>query len=177
MNLAWEAAAAFAVGLFLVILVLQPLVSGVPAGQAPADDFAEPEDTPKAVALAALREIEFDRATGKLSDVDYEFLKARYTNIALAALRADDADALATGPGVVDLEALVAGRRRQLANARRHAAPGAPSCATCGPRPEADAHFCSSCGVALAATPCRGCGAAAVPGAFYCEMCGVTLAA
>lgn len=177
MNLAWEAAAAFAVGLFLVILVLQPLVSREPAGHVPADDLAEPEDTPKAVALAALREIEFDRATGKLSDVDYEFLKARYTNIALAALRADDADAPAVGAGVIDLEALVASRRRQLADARRHATPGAPSCATCGPRPEPDARFCSSCGVALAEARCHGCGAAAVPGAFYCEMCGVTLAA
>ena len=41
--------------------------------------------------MAALREIEFDRATGKLSDADYDFLKARYTARALDALRQDDA--------------------------------------------------------------------------------------
>jgi hypothetical protein len=31
------------------------------------------------MALAALKEIEFDRETGKLSDADYELLKTRYT--------------------------------------------------------------------------------------------------
>ena len=38
-------------------------------------------------AVAALREIEFDRATGKLSDADYADLKARYTKEAVAAMR------------------------------------------------------------------------------------------
>ena len=37
--------------------------------------------------MAALREIEFDRATGKLSDADYAELKARYTEQAIAAMR------------------------------------------------------------------------------------------
>ena len=36
--------------------------------------------------MAALREIEFDRETGKLSDDDYASLKAKYTGEALAAL-------------------------------------------------------------------------------------------
>ena len=39
-------------------------------------------------AIVALREIEFDRETGKLSDSDYAELKARYTARALAAMRA-----------------------------------------------------------------------------------------
>ena len=39
-------------------------------------------------AIVALREIEFDRATGKLSDADYAELKARYTERALDAMRA-----------------------------------------------------------------------------------------
>src|SRR5690242_16808223 len=38
-------------------------------------------------AVVALREIEFDRATGKLSDVDYAELKARYTREAVQAMR------------------------------------------------------------------------------------------
>ena len=42
-------------------------------------------------AVAALREIEFDRETGKLSDSDYAELKVRYTREALAELRASDA--------------------------------------------------------------------------------------
>ena len=41
-------------------------------------------------AIDALREIEFDRATGKLSDDDYAALKAEYTRTALVELRARD---------------------------------------------------------------------------------------
>ena len=39
-------------------------------------------------AVDALRELEFDRQTGKISDADYEPLKARYTEQALAVMRA-----------------------------------------------------------------------------------------
>ena len=42
-------------------------------------------------AVGALRELEFDRETGKISDADYEPLKARYTEQALAVMRAGDA--------------------------------------------------------------------------------------
>lgn len=74
-------------------------------------------------AMDALREIEFDHATGKLSESDYATLKASYTQRALADLRTDgDAD---TGSSVV--------------------------CERCGPRPETDAQFCSNCGRQLAA--------------------------
>lgn len=41
-------------------------------------------------AVDALRELEFDRQTGKISDADYEPLKARYTDQALAVMRAGD---------------------------------------------------------------------------------------
>ncbi len=43
------------------------------------------------VAVDALRELEFDRETGKISDSDYEPLKARYTEQALAVMRAGSA--------------------------------------------------------------------------------------
>jgi len=42
-------------------------------------------------AVDALRELEFDRQTGKISDADYEPLKARYTEEALVLMRAGDA--------------------------------------------------------------------------------------
>jgi len=42
-------------------------------------------------AVDALRELEFDRQTGKISDADYEPMKARYTEQALAVMRAGDA--------------------------------------------------------------------------------------
>jgi len=71
---------------------------------------------PPDYAVDALRELEFDRATGKISDADYESLKARYTQKALTAMRAGDR--------IV--------------------------CDRCGPRPEAEAIFCSNCGASLA---------------------------
>jgi len=42
-------------------------------------------------ALDALRELEFDRQTGKISDADYLALKTRYTEQALAVMRAGNA--------------------------------------------------------------------------------------
>lgn len=43
------------------------------------------------LAVDALRELEFDRETGKISDSDYGPLKARYTAQALAVMRAGNA--------------------------------------------------------------------------------------
>lgn len=45
------------------------------------------EDPSRNSAVDALREIEFDKATGKLSDSDYSELKASYTQRALAVMR------------------------------------------------------------------------------------------
>ncbi len=74
-------------------------------------------------AIDALREIEFDHATGKLSDHDYSQLKASYTDRAIASMRSE------TTPSA-ESDAVI--------------------CPACGPRPEATAVFCSNCGRALA---------------------------
>ena len=112
-------------------------------------------------AVVALREIEFDRVTGKLSDGDYEELRARYTAEAVAAMRAG-AIAGAADP----VEASVRAARERL----RH-------CAHCGPRPESDALYCSACGLFLPGA-CAGCGAPVTePAAAFCASCGRQLAA
>jgi hypothetical protein len=116
---------------------------------------------PEQEAVAALREIEFDRVTGKLSDTDYEELKSRYTQRALTALRASGADS----PEDAAEAAVLAYRSRMK------------QCASCGPRPEPDATYCSSCGRFLPGA-CNGCGAAVTePGAAFCVSCGRQLAA
>jgi ribosomal protein L40E len=116
-------------------------------------------------AIVALREIEFDRATGKLSDTDYAELKSRYTARALAAMRAHgDADAEASPEDLV--EATVLAYRARL-----------KSCARCGPRPEPDAVYCSNCGSYLD-EKCAGCGRVVEEaGASFCAGCGRQLAA
>jgi hypothetical protein len=167
-----ETLAAALVGLLALFLVLRPLIW--PA--APEDPVFEPveqEETPRGVALLALKEIEFDRETGKLSDEDYRFLKEKYTAEALEALRAEER---AKAPD--DVEALIAHRVRALRSAAASAPPGARVCVTCGPRPEPDAAFCSTCGSKLpAAATCGHCGAALGVDSRFCEGCGSRVAA
>jgi cytochrome c-type biogenesis protein CcmI len=119
---------------------------------------------PPDVAVRALREIEFDRATGKLSDADYEGLKAQYTARALAEMRAQPASTTAAA----DLAELL------IRNARA----AGSACRRCGtPPPEPDAVYCSTCGAYLPGA-CAACGASIDEiGARFCTSCGTTLAA
>ena len=169
-----EVVAAALVGLAAVCLVLQPLIAPGRAAP-PVFEPLDPEETPRGVALAALKEIEFDRETGKLSDEDYAFLKGKYTGVALEALRAEAASQ-AAGDG--DVEVMIAARVRALRSAATSAPPGAPACPACGPRPEPDAVFCSSCGRRLhAGGACAGCGAELGPDSRFCARCGTGVAA
>lgn len=180
--MALEVIAAALVGAAAVWLVLQPLIApGSP--RAPVFEPVDPEETPKGVALAALKEIEFDRETGKLSDEDYAMLKGKYTGAALEALRAESVEeaaraATAAGGGVGDVEIMIAARVRALRSAATSAPPGAPSCPACGPRPEPDAVFCSTCGQRLQeGGACAGCGAQLGASSRFCERCGAGVAA
>jgi hypothetical protein len=95
-----------------LLYVLYPLFRAQPA------TIPRPRATrivPSTTAVDALREVEFDRQTGKISAADYDSLKARYTEQALTVMRA--------GNSAV--------------------------CERCGPRPEADAQYCSKCGAGL----------------------------
>jgi hypothetical protein len=154
-------------------VVLYPLFFGEHAlGTAPA--AAPRESVPEGeTAVQALREIEFDRETGKLSDADYAELKARYTQAAVDALRERGAQAAAT-------VRLAPGERlsdTQLEAAIRAFRSAAPVCPSCGPRPEPDAAFCSGCGRYLR-DACAGCGApVGESDARFCANCGQRLAA
>jgi len=125
-----------------------------------------PRQTDREAAVAALREIEFDKATGKLSDVDYADLKGRYTEQAIVAMRVETSAAAASAPNDDEIEAAVRAYRE-----------GACTCPTCGPRPEPDAVFCSNCGRYLR-DRCADCGAPVdALDARYCIRCGTRLAA
>jgi len=147
--------------------VLYPIFFGV---RRPARSVAAPVRVEGDSAVAALREIEFDRATGKLSDSDYAELKTRYTREAITAMREQRGAAtgalVAERPTDDEIEAVVRAFREQHT-----------SCPVCGPRPEPDAVFCSNCGRYLR-DRCAGCGAPVVePDARYCARCGTSLAA
>ena len=127
-------------------------------------------------AVAALREIEFDRETGKLSDGDYAELKTRYTREALAELRAADARDAAAAP-VVLAASSSADAADPVEAAIRRARENQRSCGVCGPRPEPDATYCSSCGRYLPGA-CGKCGTSVeLVGSRFCSGCGDHLAA
>lgn len=167
-------------------LVLAPLIreegAALPAPAPPEPPVGTPDP---GSAVAALREIEFDRATGKLSDDDYADLKARYTRAALDELR--EADARVAAPGATmaprasapveePVEELVAGLDPVEAAIRRARA-NQRACAVCGPCDEPDALYCSSCGRYLPGA-CAQCGAAVtLVGSRFCGGCGHQLAA
>ena len=162
-------AVALVVGTLLAVVglavVLYPLFAEETAPRvAPAaPERAEVGERERAV--EALREIEFDRETGKLSDVDYAELKAAYTQEAIAAMRAEESAAALASPAD-PAEAVVLAYRQRVRD-----------CGRCGPRPEPDAVYCSSCGGYLAGR-CGHCGSAVTePGAAFCTGCGHALAA
>lgn len=96
-------------------------------GAEPGDADALPLERQKREALAAIKEAEFDRAMGKLSDADFAQITQRYRDQALAAMAAMDA-------------ATAAGRSR--------ASPMA-FCPRCGTKLPPRANFCGGCGHAL----------------------------
>jgi len=157
--------------------VLLPILRSPPplAGDEQArvvDEGDDPEDdmSPQTVALRALKEIEFDRATGKLSDTDYEQLKAKYTAEALAAMRG--AGAGHAVPAAREFPQREMPARAPLTAQRAH-------CPEHGARPEPDAAFCSECGRRLGTAPgyCVRCGTALETDARYCNRCGARVAA
>jgi len=145
---------------FVLLPILRP--PREPASDPAVDEGDDPDDdmSAQAVALRALKEIEFDRATGKLSDTDYTDLKAKYTAEALAALRGEPRLTPGASPGIT--------KTRPTAFCPDH-----------GARPEQDAQFCSECGRRLGAAPgyCARCGTALESDARYCNSCGARVAA
>jgi hypothetical protein len=146
-----------------VAYVLMPLLRASMAGTpsaAPAAPLLPEEST----AIEALREIEFDRATGKLSDDDYATLKSQYTPRALEELRAREERTALNGEVGEVREGLTSSLPSPTSPFNAVAVSSDPAealiaavaksglvCPTDGPRPESDALFCSECGRELVA--------------------------
>jgi len=141
------------VAVVAVLLVLDPILRPRAAVPAEPGFLDEPEDDPKEhrkeLALAALKEIEFDRATGKLSDGDYQSMLTRYTKEAVEALRDTEAagvaggngHAAAGGAGAADADPI-----ERLIAETRAANPGRRFCSACGAALEGSGRFCVECG-------------------------------
>ena len=177
-DLLSSASAPFIVGIALALIALAVVLAPVFSDEVPTEIRSEHRTTPKleiddepvpGSAIEALREIEFDRATGKLSEDDYDGMKARYTVQALLELRQQDASESRGGVATA-----LADPAERLVKKYR---PGSTICHTHGLRPEPDALFCSECGNFLPGK-CEQCGAeVTAAGAHFCTECGHALAA
>ena len=154
----------------------RPLDDATTAREATRSDTA-PDGTAgrREQAVEALREIEFDRATGKLADSDYAALKERYTGEAVAAMRASSSAGAPPSPN--DMARRGAPTDAELEALIRRTRDSSPVCPLHGPRAEDGARYCSECGQWLGG-PCRRCGAVVTgAGARFCDDCGEKLAA
>jgi rRNA maturation endonuclease Nob1 len=162
-------------------------------GQAPTSELIARRDA----LYAALKDAEFDRETGKLTDEDYQAVRTRtmaeaavvlrqldhLTPEAEAAVDAEIEQAIArmredttAQPVAPDLAAAV---EAEIASLTKLAA--APTrlklaCPDCGQPYQPGDAFCAACGASLADT-CPQCGAFHRPGDAFCTRCGATLAA
>lgn len=131
------------IGVAVAVLVAWPFLKRgrPPAGPAVIGSSSR-DDVPDELA-----ELEMDRAMGRVSDADYERLKARLAATTVGVPpRAGGAD---PAPAVVAPAPAAASSRAEDLVRRWREAPR-PSCASCGVRPEPAARFCSNCGAPVA---------------------------
>ena len=116
----------------------------------------------KALALRSLKELEFDRAMGKLSDRDFEEMSGRLRARALALMKQlDEGESGYRGMIERELQARLAGRSASAAVPRPGTVAGeepadqsdssedaqpAGACPACGTVNDEDAAFCKRCG-------------------------------
>ncbi|HMD33798.1 MAG TPA: zinc ribbon domain-containing protein [Vicinamibacterales bacterium] len=99
----------------------------------------------KLLTLRAIKDLEFDRAMGKLSEADWQEMSARLRARAASLIRRLDA----SGDYRSQIEAEVAKRLASRAEKEREASAERVICAKCSTQNDPDARFCKSCGAKL----------------------------
>jgi hypothetical protein len=146
---------------------IRTLVGETPLSGADAYALGAPraEEEQKRAVLRALKDLEFERSVGKISDEDYEALVAKYRAEAKRLLRLIEENAQ---PGREKVEALVtdrlireglhdgggqapapeapADRKTRKKKSARPVPTTRPVCPSCGTSNDADAVFCKKCG-------------------------------
>jgi len=99
----------------------------------------------KLLTLRSIKELEFDRAMGKVSEADFIEMRDRLRARALRLMR--QLEGAAIYQQMIERDAQVAGGGQQ-ADGSRQQTPGA--CEACGTANDFDARFCKACGKRLA---------------------------
>jgi hypothetical protein len=102
----------------------------------------------KTLALRSIKELEFDRAMGKLSDADWQDMSGRLRARAVRIMRQLDAGGGYREQIERDLDARLKASRHSGAMAERGSATASAerTCAACATVNDADAKFCKNCG-------------------------------
>ena len=145
----------------VVFYVVHPILTGKRAPLDRRPDEPSEVEARKRVALLALRDVEYDYATGKLNEKDYQSLRAELASEALEAMKAEEAmdsaaeSAAQAGAGIPGQgEALPDRAALEEEIARYRAALQAGSvCPECRGINPPGSRFCATCGFPLAAAP------------------------
>lgn len=124
----------------VVVYLVQPMASGLYASLSREEDEPTELESRRRVALLALRDVEYDRATGKLGQEDYRTLRRE--------LAAEALDALAAAEAETSLGADASPVEREIARLRSGLESGS-TCGACGSANEATSRFCAYCGSPL----------------------------
>ena len=103
----------------------------------------------KALTLRSIKELEFDRAMGKVSEKDFDEMAGRLRARAIALIKELDSEN-AGYRSVIERELGARLAASQASPSQVAAAPTALRCASCGGDNDADAAFCKRCGSRLA---------------------------
>lgn len=140
----------------------------------------------KETTYSALKELEFDYKTGKLSEQDYHELEARFKSSALEIIKAID-ELEHPAPKKKAARPAESGQAGEEASLRASAGLPADTCGSCGNVNPSGARFCAVCGDPLAvalSSPksarraadstalCASCGGRLDVGHKFCGACG-----
>jgi len=155
MTIAFAAAALAIAALFITrpFFLGEPRSVSVSAGPTGRDALLRRKEN----IYAAIKDLDFEFRTGKLSAADHDQLRDRYRAEALEILQALDV------------------AERELRTDRQ--ATARPRCSACGHRNPLNSNFCEACGSPMGkGTTCPTCGTAPEPQDRYCALCGSALA-
>lgn len=135
----------------VILYILLPVIQGRQASLERSEDELTESEAKKRVSLLALRDVEYDFATGKLDETDYKELKGEISREALAALRDVEAESELRRGGPTQPAAEKAGGIEADIEAVREGLRRGTTCRTCGTSNPGGSRFCASCGAHLPA--------------------------
>lgn len=143
--------AMYVLGAILVVLVIGVMVAPLFREEGPATELETlPPRERREAALEAVRDLQFEHDTGKMSDEEFHRLRTHFGRMVLAAEEElEDAGASVPDEGG-EARAAVAAAREEASSGEGGPAPGeeaaVPDCPECGAGLETPVRFCPECG-------------------------------